>query len=232
MSSYTLPSIRTEVMVAIRQSTTRKATFSPVEVDQAMRRAYFALQSKLPPVHAYTAAAGSIAAGANTFVLPTTSSAEYRGAVRLQLVSNNRFLQKLNNEEMDAYWNVQSSAATGRPFWFALYEEDDQEIQGRCHPRSKDTESYNLWRALVPADFDLTAIGSTNIRLNRFAGSALVLKTAAALVDMMDADALKLRRINPAITRRWDADAEDEIYRAAMDMHGLMGTGRTHRMVG
>jgi hypothetical protein len=231
VSSYTIPSLRTRVLTKIRQTTTRNATFSPVEVVEAMRDTYFEIQSELPLVHAYTPAAGSILASANTFVLPTTSSAEYRGAVRMQLVSDNRFLQKLDNEEMDAFWNRQSTTATSRPWAFALYNEDDQEVQGRCHPRCKDAEVYNLWRALVPADFDLTAIGSTSIRLNRFAASALVLKTAAALVDMMDEESLKARRINPKITQRWDAAAAKLIYETAMDMHSVMGTGRYKRNV-
>ena len=231
MSSYTLPSIRTRVLVKIRQIGTRKQTYSPVEVDQTIRDTYFEIQGDLPPVHAFTASAGTIAAGANTFVLPSTSNAEYRGAVKLQLVSNNRFLRKLNNEEMDGVWDGQSSNATGIPHYFALYEEDDQEAQGRCHPRATVTETYNLWRSLVPADFDLTAVGSTNIRLNRFAASALVFKSAAALVDAMDQDSLKLRRLNAAVAARWDAAAAKLIYRTAMDMHALLSNGRTHRYV-
>lgn len=226
----TLPQVRAEVRVALREMDARKP-IGLVEVDQAIRKCYLLLQFRLPAARSYTASAFTISSAAETFTLPTTSSAEYAGDVRIQLASDGSFLTKLTIEEIDAYRDGQSSTAVGVPRYFALYEEDDGEVQGRCYPRANQAYVCNLFRSLVAADFDLTALDSTNIRLSRPAATALVLKSACYLVAGMTAEDLATRRLDRGIVSLWNDEAERAIYQEAMRRHAIGATGRYKRNV-
>lgn len=228
--SQTLPQIRARTLVEIRQADNLRNSFGVVEVDQTIRNVYLSIQSRLPAAHAYVDSAGTIVAAADTFTLPTsTSTIEYAGDVRIRLQSNRRFLKQLRVEELDALREGTSTSAVSIPYAFSMYEEDDQEVQCRCYPRSQATETYDLYRSLVAADFDLTALDSTSIKFSRYAGTVLVLKSAARLVKKMTPKQLEVRDLNPEIAADWDADAERMLYQEGMRRNRISSAGRMQR---
>lgn len=230
--SVTLPSVRTRVRIKVRDSDNRNPSFSIIEVDQAIRDAYIALQSQLPPASVYSASAFTIAGGGDTFALPTsTGTIEYHGKTRIRLRSNGQFLRERTVEEIDAMRNGQTTTGTGVPTDFALWEENDQEVQGRCYPGAKSAEVCDLFYTLVADDFDLTAIDSSNIRFSRYGIDALVYRASAELVMTLTEEDLKLRKLNANAANFWLKESERILYREAMRQHRIGAVGRTQRNI-
>jgi len=226
----TLSVLRDRVRANINEARARRSALNAVEIDQGLRNAYLALQSRLPPAHVYTASAFTIAAGADTFTLPTAASAEYAGEVRIQIQSDGSFLCPLSAAQLDAVRaGIVGTDGQGRPTHFTLWEDNSQVVQGRCYPRSKDLETCNLWRGLVAADFTTTALDSTTIELGRYGIEALIYAASAELVAKMPDDELALRKLNSGVVGFWLKQMETTLYRETCRRHELESAGTAWR---
>jgi len=160
--SVALRRVRDRISMKLRDTDARKGTFDAVYLDNAICEAYLALQGRLPPPDLYTASAFTIGAGGDTFTMPTSvtqwtgndGGAEYAGDFRIQLASNGQFLQKRTVEELDSMRNrlPTVSPALSIPYLYALWEENDQDVQGRCYPGAKVAEACNLFRTFKADD--------------------------------------------------------------------------------
>lgn len=201
-----------------------------IRLHQELRDQYIAMMSRLPAHYSYTASAGTITAGQPTFTLPTTSSAEYAGDIRIQLTSTNTFLVKLSQEEMQRLRN--SSTGTGRPAYFAPYESSAQSVICWVQPMAAADEAYNLFRSLVAADFSTTDIDATTLAVGRDGQTALVLRTSAALVKRpmflkeLDPD---LRASAKELANEWRAEAERLEYLEYDRLSNIEAVGRIQR---
>jgi len=229
--AVTLPSVRARVQVKIRQSDSRKFSIGPIEVDQAIRDAYLLMASRLPAAHVVATSALTIASGADTFSLAVASSEEYEGDVRIQKQTDRRFLDRLTVEEIDAYRSGQTSSYTGIPERFALWEDTATVVQGRVHPRANAAYVCDIYRSVVAADFDLTAVDATSIAFSRYGINALIIQAASDLVASMTDEMLKERGLSGGIAGVWAKQAEVALYREQSRRNSLASTGRTHRMV-
>lgn len=230
--AITLAVARNRVRVKLNEMDQRRASTGVVAIDNAIADAYISLGSRIPAPHASTASAFTIAANAQTFVLPA-SGAEYAGDVRIQLVSNGMFLVKISRDELESFRNgITSTTGTGKPSHFSLYEESDQELQGECWPRSKDAEACNLFASLTVTDLrDAAAMDVASITFSRYGSTALVYYASALLAAGMNDEDLKLRRLNPNVATLWKADAERLLYEEEVRRHNAESVGRTQRWV-
>jgi hypothetical protein len=204
---------------------------SRVYVDQEIRDQYLAMQARLPDAYSYTAAAGSITAGSATFTLPSTSSAEYGGDIRIQLVSDNSFLTYRTQDEIQGLRSRIGTAPAGRPTDFAPYEDSTQALICWVYPVASQTETYNLFRTLAAVDFSATDIAGTTLALSREAQEALIFKSAAAIGMAMDDATLATLKINPRVLPQWDKAGEVQIYIEGARRNTLEATGRIMRLV-
>lgn len=227
--SVTVASLRARVRSNLHEMDARKP-IGVIYLDQQIRNAYLSMMAKLPAPYSYTASAGTIAVGALSFTLPTTSSAEYAGDFRIQLTSDSQFLMKLSQEEIQRLRNGGSSS--GRPRFFAPYEASDQSVICWVYPSPTSTETYNLFRTLVAADFSSTDISATTLAIGRNAQIALVNKISAAIARTP----WFLRGLDPDIRAAvretaagWDAEGDRLIYLETDRLHGIESVGRTQR---
>jgi len=238
--STTVGQLRFKVRESIRETDGRRASFDPIEIDQAIARAYLVLSAQLPPPVLYTANAFTIAANAQTFTLPSTipsgyiSTAGYAGDVRIQLASNGVFLAKRTREEIEALRNG-NTIVTGTtwPQVYALYEDGAQVVQGESWPRAQAAESCHLYRTLVVDDLrdHTTDLEAATIMFGRWAQAALELYAAADLLARMTEEDLALRRIDKGAASLWVQQAERLLYQEAKRLHDLKAVGRTLRWV-
>jgi hypothetical protein len=215
-------------MVLLKEMDSRKPV-GRIYVDQALRNEYQLLQSRLPDAYAYTASAGTITAGSASFTLPSASSAEYAGDIRIQLQSDNSFLTKLHQDEMQRFRDGSSTTSTGRPRFFSPYEEDDQQVACWVYPVATSTETYNLFRSIVAADFSTTDIAGATLMLSREGQLALIYETATAIASAMTKEDLAQRRLNPSIVADWHQKAELALYQEGDRRASIEGVGRTMR---
>lgn len=202
----------------------------PIQADQAIRNQYRAMEARLPAAWSYTASAGTITAGSATFTLPTTSSAEYAGALMIQLVSDGTFLEKLTQQEMMQL--RRGGTSSGRPNSYSPYEDSTQSVICWVHPVPTATETYNLFRSLIAADTSSTDVASTTLPIGRIAQDALVHKTASVLMKhpgyLKKVDP-ELRQIALGQARDWDGEAERLIYQEASRRMDIETAGRIQR---
>jgi hypothetical protein len=203
--------------------------YSDVEVDQELCSEYLAIQSMLPAAKIYTASAFTISAGTDTFQLPATvtqwtgndGGAEYRGAIRIQLVSNGGFLDQVSLNDINRYRNFQPVIANGIPYIFALYEDTDQDIQGICYPPTRVSEACNLFRDLEADDLrdfvgsGAQAMDDVEVQMSRVEALALELRASAGLVAKMSSADLDARRLNPNAVSLWINEAAGLIHAGA-----------------
>lgn len=228
-----LSTLRHRVRQKLRDLDDRRNSYSPIEVDQAICEMVISRASQLPQPFVYTPNAFTISAGASTFVLPTTNSAEYKRDIRIQLVSTGRFLEKLTLEEiqsrMDGQPAAQIASSATKPDSFALFPEADQELQGVCYPAARDAELCNLWAVLAIRDLRDTDLDTVTVPFTRDACAGIVNLVAADLLEGMPDDDLKLRKINPRVAVSWRNEGEALMYRDEARQHDLEGVGRTQR---
>jgi len=245
--SIALRRVRDRISMKLRDTDARKGTFDTVYLDNAICEAYLALQGRLPPPDLYTANAFTIGAGGDTFTMPTSvtqwtgndGGAEYAGDFRIQLASNGQFLQKRTVEELDSMRNrlPTVSPALSIPYLYTLWEESDQDVQGRCYPGAKVAEACNLFRTFKADDLrDFVGAGTdtldnVEVMFSRLGTVALVYHVCAELVASMPEDDLKLRRLNPAVAQLWMQMSEDALYNEACARHDIDSVGRVQRWV-
>lgn len=227
--SVALSSLRARVLSKLHSLDGRNG-LDLVYVDQELRDQYIALQARVPGSYAYSASAGTITAGAVSFTLPTTSSREYEGDFRIQLTSDNRFLEKVTQEEMQRLRHGTSSSQQSRSSYFSPYQDSSQQVTCWCFPINAATETYNLFYTPSASDIDTTGIEATTLVLNRVAQDALVFKTAAAILAAMDPDEAKSRRLNPAAAALWMKQGNDMTYKAAVIQSDIESGGRVMRL--
>ena len=240
-----LRKIRDRVRMRLRDTDSEHPSFTSIEVDQAVCESYLTLQSRLQPPDLYTAGGLTIAAGGDTFQLPATvvqytggdGGAEYAGDVRIRLASNGQFLIKQTVEELDAWRQGSPTVHLAIPHNFALWEEKDQDVQGRCWPGARVAEVCDLFVALSADDLrDFVGSGAQNmddveVLFSRVAANALVLYVAADLLTRMTDEDLRLRKLNPQVVPLWQREAEVLLYQEAARRHDLEGIGRVQRWV-
>lgn len=230
--SETMAAVRGRIRTRCRDTDSRKASFHVLDYDQAICDAYLAVQSRLTPPHLLTPNAFTIAAGSETFTLPTASAAQYAGDVRIQLVSNNLYLVKLTVEEINAIRNGVTQANQSIPYAFALYEDSAQVVQGTCYPRSRAIEVCNLFTTMVADDLRTAAnLDAASVLFGRYAAEALIYYVASEMVARMVPEDLNLRRLSPAIIPVWRREAEMIMYREEARRSDLQNVGRVQRRV-
>jgi hypothetical protein len=230
--SITLNVLRGRVRERVRDTDVRSPSRDIAEYDTAIADAYIALSAWLPAPTSVTASAGTIAANADTFTLPTASSEEYAGEVRIRLRSDGTFLTRRTVEEIDRLRSGDiSTVGTSRPTDFCMWEELDQDVQCRCWPRSKDAESYDLHRTLAPDELRDLGFDLSTVQFSRFGTVALVLHASALMVEGMTDDDLATRKLNRGVAGDWMRDSRVVLYKERERRHNLESVGRTLRMV-
>jgi len=212
----TLATIRGRVAIKINDADAKHASFDPLRLDHAIADAHIALSAMIPPPHLYVTNAFTMAANSDTFTLPTAANAgyvsftQYAGEVKIRLVSDGRWLRKVSRSEIDAlYDGVTQTTGAGRPRRFALWQEMDDDVQGRVHPRCGPAETCDLYVALTADDIrDAADLDAANVRFGRYGSTALVYHAAALLVGEMDDESLKLRRLNSGVVNLWIQQAQ------------------------
>jgi hypothetical protein len=138
---------------------------------------------------------------------------------------------------LDSYRNGNQSVSLGIPEVFALWEDKNQAVQGRCYPGAKDAQVCDLWASLTADDMrDFIGSGSDDmddveVLLSREGSTALVIYTAADLVARMSKTALEARGLDGGVAVKWHKEAQDLLYREAGRRHDLEALGRIERWV-
>lgn len=241
-----LTKIRGRVRSRLRDADGRMDNPSNVDVDMAICDAYLALSADLPAPTLYTAAALTISAGSDLFTLPVTvassgygtGTTEYAGQVEIQLVSNGAFLQRKTLTELNAFRHGQFTLILGVPSMFALYEDNGQVVRGRCYVGAAAAQSCNLYSSLQVEDLrdyvgtgGAEALDTVSADLSRTGAAALVAYTAGMLLKRMDAKAVELRGLNPAVADVWLNEAATLMYHEAARRNALESNGETQRWV-
>jgi len=234
----TLAAIRARVMVKAHDTDNRKGSLGIVRTDHAIADACLQLGSQIPSPEAYLPSAFTISAG-DTFALPTAaqtgyvSTTQYAGDIRIRLRSNNMFLTKRTVEELDAFREGQTStSAPGVPSNYCLWEEMDNEVQGRCWPAAAASQACDLFVSLVPDDLrDASDMDAANVRFSRYGATALVFHAAALLVAELPQDELALRKLNGSVAKLWLDQARVLLYEEEVRKNNNESIGRTMRWV-
>lgn len=243
--SIALRRVRDRIRIRLRDTDARLPTYSLVEYDQAIAEAYLVLQGRLPAAELYTASAFTITGGGDTFTLPNTVSqytgndggAEYRGNFRIQLNSTKDFLVQVTQEQLDALRDGNSATATSIPQFFALWEENDQDVQGRCYPGTTDAQVCNLFRAMSADDLrDFVGSGTDDmddveVLFSRIAATALVNTVAAEMLLKMTKEDRALRKINTDVIPKWESYAELALLSEYSRRQDVETTGEVERWV-
>lgn len=231
--SVTLAVVRDRVRIRTRDVDAKNNSRDVVEYDNAICEAYLALSAWLPAPTSVTESAGTIAANADTFTLPTSGDEEYAGELRLRLRSDGSFLTRRTVEEIDRLRSGDTATVgTSRPTDFCVWEESDQDVQCRCWPRSRELETYDLHRTLLASDLrDAAAMDAASVAFSRFGVVSLVLHAAALMVQGMTDDDLALRRLSRGVAKDWVRDASTVLYKERERRHNLESVGRTLRLV-
>lgn len=231
--------IRSRVRGRLKLTDLRNPVFDTVEIDEEIASQCLAIGADLPPLTVYQASGLTISANSNTFRLPTTVTgytgndgvAEYRGGVRIQLVSTGRFLVEVSNAQLDSYLNGSGSIPYNRPEQFALYtEKGTGDVEGRTWPGASSAEACNLYLDIAADDVrDYVGSGSDDmddvqVQFPRTAALALELRVAADLLLRM-----KEPTINPAVAEKWAAESRGLLYKASESLHNLEDPGRIER---
>ena len=238
----TLAKVRDRVQGHIRDVDNRLSTFQPQELDLAICDSFLALESRLPPSSILLSSGLTIAGGGETFSLPATvsqyGSAEHAGDVRIQRVANGQFLIRKTTEEIDAMRNFyRPSTYLAIPYYFALWREKDETIQGRVWPGAAVADVCNLFINLMADDLrDYVGAGSGNldtvsVNLSRLGTVALVYHVAAELLAAMSPEDAALRKISKEVAPLWMRKSDWALYEESKRRSDIEETGRTQRWV-
>lgn len=229
--STPLTTVRARCQVRLREMDQRRNSLSPIEYDQAIADAFIEITTYLPATHLYASSDLTLSdATSGTFTMATTSARQYAGDIRIRLRSTGFFLRRRTVEELDA---IRSGVSPFQavPTDYALWEEPDQEVQGRCWPYPRTAEACDVYRAVVPSDLRAFDLDTVTVDLSRPAELALECLVAANLADSLTDDDMKLRRLNPKVVASWRATAARILYKEAARRHDIEAVGRIQRWV-
>jgi len=235
--------IRDRIRFRLRDFDATNGSYTGPEYDQYICDAYLAMQSRLHRPDLYTSSAFTISAGTDLFSLPATvlqytgndGGAEYAGDVRIRLRSTGDYLVKNTVEELDAWRDGDQNVVLAIPRHFALWEDKDQAVQGRCHPGAKVAELCDLFAPLTADDLrDFVGGGTSDlddveVLFSRVAAQALVYGVAAELLLMMPDDEATRRRINKAVVQKWERMSEVMLDSEEARRHDVEDVGRVQR---
>lgn len=234
----TLATVRARVQVKLNDTDAKNGTFDTVQVDHALADACLALGSQIRPPEAYLPSAFTIGAQTDSFALPTAavsgyvSLSQYAGDLRIRLTNRKHFLSKRTLEEVDALREFNSTSVQGWPEVFALWEEKDQTMQGRCWPATAVAEPCDLFVSLVADDLrDAVDMDAANVRFSRYGTTALVFHASAILAASMSAEDLQKRRLNPNVATLWLKQAGVLLYQEEVRRNNAESNGRIERWV-
>lgn len=234
----TLAAVRARVQVKLNDTDGKNGSLDTLQVDHAIADACLSLGSQIEAPHVYLSSAFTISAGASTFTLPTAaqtgyaSLTQYAGDVRIRLTNRLHFLTKKTVEEIDSLREYNSTTTQGYPECFCLWEEMDNDMQGRCWPNAGVAEPCDLFVSLVPDDLrDANDMDAANVRFSRYGSTALVYYTSALLAAAMSAEDLGKRRLNPNVVQLWRREGDVLLYQDAVRKHNAENHGRIQRWV-
>jgi len=224
-----LSGIRARVQIEMNEADNRRASSGVIAIDQKICDKFTEIVAIIPPTHLYEVSGLTISA--ETFTLPTTSSREYAGDVRIRLRSTGTWLEHVTVEQLDAI-RAGNVATSGVPSVFALWEEPDLEVQGRVWVPPRTAEVCDLYRAVIPASLRAFDLDSVSVDLSEFAETALVNMVAADLVAKMNDEDLALRRLNgPQFVASARETARVLLLKEGARRHNLERAGRVQRWV-
>lgn len=234
--SITLAALRTRVRARLKDTDMRRPLMSVIEYDQALADAYTNVQSRLPAAHIYTGSAFTIAINSETFTLPTASNAQYRGDVRLQLVSNGHFLYKKTVEELNAYQQGEYGPAlligVTHPWVYALWEGVSQVVNGICWPRTLQAEAVNMYYTLSAQDLRNAAdMDAAVVDLSEQGITGLTYFAAAMLAAGMPPEDLVARRLSKDVAAVWMSESDRVLKREEARHSDIESVGRIQRWV-
>jgi hypothetical protein len=225
----TLASVRARCQQKLRDTDLRRNWFSPVDYDQAITEEFIDVSGQLPTPYLLTASAFTIAAGLDTFTLPLTH--EYGGDLRFQKQSDLRFLTERTVEEIDALRAGDIEGHVDVPTQFCLWEEADKTVQGRCWPRSRATETIDMFASIMADDLRAVDMDAVSVDLSLLASAALVNLVCAALLDSVPAEQASARNFNSKAAAGWRSAAGRMLWKDAARRHNLMSAGAVQRWV-
>lgn len=203
-----------------------------VYVDQHIRDQAIALDSRLPSYETYTSNAGTITAGSESFDLPTTSSAQYGGNLRIRLRSNNTFLNKVTADEMQSFKDgASTSAGYSKSRFYCPVEGVGQTVTVWVWPINASNEAYDLWRSVVIADTTSTDIAAWTLPFGNEGQLALELYTAGAILQAMSQADAEVRGLDKSVAGVWILEASRQEYEEAARRHRIESVGRYQRYV-
>jgi len=243
--SVAFAKVRGRVRARLHETGAHKDPLTAIDIDMAIAESWILMGSFLPsPVFAISSAF-TISAGATTFTLPVsvassgygTGTTEYDGEVRIQLVSNASFLQKITAREMDAFLSGSTTPPQAVPDRFALYPDKTQIVQGRCWPAAKVAEACNLWASISAEDLrdyvgtgGAEGIDTATVNGSRKAVQALIARSARYLLTTMTPTAAEARGIDKnALLAKLDGECAALEYDEEQTVHSIRSTGRQQR---
>lgn len=216
----TLATIRSRVQIKLNDTDAPKGSLDVIQYDHAIADAAIVLGAQIPEPHLYLPLAFTISAGAETFTLPTAaqtgyvSLTQYAGEIRIRLTNRKHFLVRKSLVQLDALREYWAQPVTGAwPEYFALFEEMDNDMQGRCWPGAATAEPCDLFVVLAPDDLrDAADLDAANVRFGRYGSAALVFHASAILAASLPAEELSKRKINPGVIPLWQKEAARAMY--------------------
>jgi hypothetical protein len=220
--------------------------YSFPQLDMAISNAWIYLSAITPQLFNYTANAVTLQTGVETFTLPVTmagsgygtGTVEYAGDVTLRMRNNGLFLRKVTNLQLQTHRYGMPKVVSAIPFWFALYQGDDQAIHGTVFPAAAQDQPCDMWSTQVVDDLrDFVGTGGTSgmddviVPGTRIMVQALEATVAAELLESeLPQDAMK-RGLNPAKSAVWRAEADSLILQEETQQHNIKSTARVQRWI-
>jgi hypothetical protein len=240
-----LAMIRDRVRDELHDTDPNHGYLDQVRYDQRIADAYLELRAFLPDPKVNTETAFTIAAGGDTFTLPATvtqytgndGGAEYSGQTEVRLRSNGRFLLRRSQRELDAFRSGKATVHLGIPRLYALWEEKDQGVNGRCYPGAKVAEACDLFHTLAADDLrDYVGTGTNTlddveVLMSRYAARGLVLFVASDVLARMPESEAVIRKLDKSAASDWRKRAMQMLMEETARQHNIKSTGRTQRWV-
>jgi hypothetical protein len=241
-----ITSVRGRIRDRLKDFDLDNPAYSLPQLDMAIANAWIYLSAQTPQLFSYIANAVTLQAGVETFSLPVTVSGsgygtgtvEYGGDVTLRMRNNGLFLRKVTNSQLQTHRYGMPHVVSAIPFWFALYQADDQTVQGTLFPAPAQDQPCDMWSTQVVDDLrDFVGVGGTDgmddviVPGTRMMVQALEATVAAELLESELPQEAAKRGLNPAKAPIWRVEAERLLLQEETQQHNLKSTGRVQRWV-